>query len=65
MVVENESRQHHALSGAGILKRIVEISISINHVLVHAPRNAVELDVAMAIVKAAIQYMIESRDQWE
>jgi hypothetical protein len=63
--VEKEWRQRHALSGAGVLKRTVNILISIDHVLVHAPRNEVELDVAMAIVKASIQYMNESRDQWE
>jgi hypothetical protein len=40
-------------------------SIPIDHVLVYAPRNEVELEAAMPIVKASIQYMTESWDQLE
>jgi hypothetical protein len=56
--------QRHTWSGANFLKR-AGVFIPISHVLVYAPRNKGEIKVAMAIVKASIQYMSESRDQLE
>jgi hypothetical protein len=64
-VLEKGWGQRHALSGADLLKRITGIYIPINYVLVYAPRNEAEIEVAMAIVKASIQFMTESRDQLE
>ncbi|KAH7398947.1 hypothetical protein DE146DRAFT_512817 [Phaeosphaeria sp. MPI-PUGE-AT-0046c] len=64
-VLEKRWGQRHALSGAESLKRIAGFSIPLNYVLVYAPRDNAELEVAMAIIKASIQYMTGSREELE
>ncbi|OAK98152.1 hypothetical protein IQ06DRAFT_295514 [Phaeosphaeriaceae sp. SRC1lsM3a] len=61
-VLEKKWGQRHALSGAESLKRIAGFSIPINYVLVYAPRDDAELEVAMTIIKASIQYMTGSKE---
>jgi hypothetical protein len=63
IVLEKGWGQRHALSGAGLVKHITGIYIPGNYILVYAPRNEAEIEVAIAMVKASIQFMTESRNQ--
>jgi hypothetical protein len=65
IVLEKGWGQRHALSGASLLRHIMDVYIPVNYVFIYAPRNEAEIEVAMAIVKASIQFMTESRDQLE
>jgi hypothetical protein len=64
-VIDSEWGQRHGLSGVEIMKRIVGFSLPVNYVLVYAPRNEAEVDVALEIVKASIRFMTGSNELFE
>ncbi|KAF2678625.1 hypothetical protein K458DRAFT_394676 [Lentithecium fluviatile CBS 122367] len=57
--------QRHAFSGVGAIKLLVGASLPVNYVLCYAPRDEAELDIALAIVKASIQFMARTRESLE
>jgi hypothetical protein len=56
--------QRHAFSGVNT-KRILGFALPVNYVLIYAPRDDAEVDVAIAIVKAAIAFMTGAREDLE
>jgi hypothetical protein len=64
-VIEAGWAQRHGFSGVRVLKKIAGFSLPVNYILVYAPRNEAEIDIAMAIVKASIGFMADSREQLE
>ena len=57
--------QRHAFSGVGLIKRVAGASLPVNYVLIYAPRDEAELDIAIAIVTAGIQFMTGTREPLE
>jgi hypothetical protein len=57
--------QRHAFSGVGMIKFLVGASLPVNYVLVYAPRDKAEIDIAISIVKASIQFMADTRESLE
>jgi hypothetical protein len=57
--------QRHAFSGVSVIKHLFGASIPVNYVLVYAPRNEAEVDIAISIVKASIQFMAGTREPLE
>ena len=64
-LLERGWSQRHAWSGVGAIKLLVGATLPLNYVLVYAPRNEAELDIAMGIVTAAIQFMTGTREPLE
>jgi hypothetical protein len=64
-VVEAGWGQRHGFSGVALLRRIAGFSLPVNYVLVYAPRNGAELDIAMTIIKASIGFMTGTRADLE
>lgn len=60
-VLERGWGQRHAFSGSD-LKPVLPVSIPVNYMLIYAPRNDAEVEIAIAIIKAGIQYMAGSRE---
>jgi hypothetical protein len=65
VVLEKGWGQRHALSGVDFMKRVAGFSLPVNYILIYAPRNEAEIEIAMVIVKASIQFMTGSREQLE
>lgn len=64
-VIEAGWAQRHAFSGVKVLKKVAGFTLPINYVLIYAPRNDAEIDVAMAIVKSSIGFMTDSDQKLE
>lgn len=64
-VIEKGWGQRHAFSGADILKRVLGFSLPVNYVLVYAPRDDAEVEVALMILRASIRYMTASQESLE
>ncbi|KAF2259037.1 hypothetical protein CC78DRAFT_418474, partial [Lojkania enalia] len=60
-IVEAGWGQRHGLAGARAMKRIVGFSLPVNYVLIYAPRDEAEIEIALAIVKASIGFMTGDR----
>lgn len=60
-VFERGWGQRHAFSGSD-LNPILPVRIPVNYLLIYAPRNAAELDTAIAIIKAGVQFMAGTRE---
>ncbi|KAF2636488.1 hypothetical protein P280DRAFT_152362 [Massarina eburnea CBS 473.64] len=61
-VLDNGWGQRHAFSGSTLLQRVPRARLPVNYLLIYAPRDDAELDVALRIVEAAIQFMAGTRD---
>ncbi|KAF2712572.1 hypothetical protein K504DRAFT_372262 [Pleomassaria siparia CBS 279.74] len=57
--------QRHALDGIAVLKKMVGASLPVNYLLIYAPRDEVEIEVAMTIVRASVDFMTWTRDTLE
>ncbi|KAF1963085.1 hypothetical protein CC80DRAFT_512294 [Byssothecium circinans] len=62
-VFESGWGQRHGFSGVGMLQKIPRVRLPVNYILIYAPRDDAELDVALKIVEAAIQYMAGTRER--
>jgi hypothetical protein len=62
-VIEKGWGQRHALSGVDFMKKIAGFALPLNYVLVYAPRDEKEIEVAMIIVRASIQFMTGAKEQ--
>lgn len=60
-VIEKEWGQRHGLDGVKAVKKIAGFTIPVNYVLIYAPRNDEEIDLAMSFVKASIAFMTGDR----
>lgn len=60
-VMEAGWGQRHPLSGVETIKKLFGFSLPVNYVLIYAPRDRSEVDIALAMVKASIGYMTGSR----
>ncbi|KAH7361207.1 hypothetical protein BKA66DRAFT_211869 [Pyrenochaeta sp. MPI-SDFR-AT-0127] len=56
-VIEREWGQRHGLSGVQVLRRIVGFSLPVNYILVYAPRDEAEIEIALTIVRASIRFL--------
>lgn len=61
-VIESGWGQRHPLDGAKSLKYLIGGTISLQYVLVYAPRDADEIKTVIDAVKASIGYMTQSRE---
>lgn len=57
--------QRHGFAGAPGMEKVVGFSLPVNYILIYAPRDAAELDIAIAIVQAAIKFMTGTREDLE
>ncbi|KAF2873131.1 hypothetical protein BDV95DRAFT_568884 [Massariosphaeria phaeospora] len=64
-LIETGWGQRHGFSGVTVMKRVAGFSLPVTYMLVYAPRDEAELDVAQAIVKASIGFMAGSRADLE
>lgn len=64
-IIESGWGQRHGFSGVEALKKIAGFSLPVNYVLVYAPRDEAEIDIAMAIVRASVQFMTSTREVLE
>ena len=64
-VIESGWGQRHGLDGVTVLKKIAGFSLPVNYVLIYAPRDEAEIEVAMMIVKASVGFMTGAREASE
>jgi hypothetical protein len=54
--------QRHALDGVELMRKAIGAWLPVNYLLIYAPRDEAEIEVAMAIIKASIGFMAGTRD---
>ncbi|KAF2462962.1 uncharacterized protein BDR25DRAFT_308043 [Lindgomyces ingoldianus] len=64
-VIEAGWGQRHGLDGVRVLKKLVGFIMPVNYMLIYAPRDEAEIEVAMTIVKAGIGFMTGTREALE
>jgi hypothetical protein len=64
-VIERGWAQRHAFSGVGLIKHVFGVTLPLNYMLIYAPRDDAELDIAIGIVAAGIQFMAGTREPLE
>ncbi|KAF2785719.1 hypothetical protein K505DRAFT_380718 [Melanomma pulvis-pyrius CBS 109.77] len=57
--------QRHGLDGVALLQKAIGVSLPVNYLLIYAPRDQAETEVAIAIVEASIGFMTGTRDALE
>ncbi|KAF2017468.1 hypothetical protein BU24DRAFT_151604 [Aaosphaeria arxii CBS 175.79] len=64
-VIEAGWGQRHPLSGVRLLQTLLGLSLPISYVVIYAPRDEAEIEIAITIVKASIEYMTSARGALE
>ncbi|KAK3215337.1 hypothetical protein GRF29_19g2929602 [Pseudopithomyces chartarum] len=60
-VLERGWGQRHAFSGSN-LNPVLPVNIPVNYLLIYAPRNDAEVEIAITIIRAGIRYMTGARE---